>query len=56
MSMHIERVDTQIVSRQVQTIEHLSEGEILFISIDDDFVGTSLHLGFDESQHVLLVH
>lgn len=36
--MHIESIDRQVISRQVQTLEHLFKGQLMSISENDDFL------------------
>jgi len=36
--MHIQRVNAQVVRRQVQALEHLLEREVAAISKDDDLL------------------
>ena len=38
MSMHIERVDREVVGGEIERFEDLSKREVLPISIDDNFL------------------
>lgn len=39
--MHIERVDREIVGRQVERLEHLSQRQVLAVSENDDLLQKS---------------
>ena len=41
MSMHVERVDRQIISRQVERFKHLGKSEFFAITVDDNLLRTS---------------
>jgi hypothetical protein len=56
VSVHIKRIDREVVGGKVERLEHLSKGEVLAITVNDDFVRATLHLALDETEHVLLVH
>lgn len=68
--MHVERIDRQIVRGQVERFEYFLQGQVLAITVNDDFllsarvnqrpwytcVGSLSQLGLDESQEMFLVH
>jgi len=54
--MHIQRVNTQIIGRQIQRHKHLAQRQKAPIAEDDGLVGVLFQLVFDEAQQVLLVH
>lgn len=73
MSVHVECVDGEIVSSELQRFEDLRQGQLLPITEDNNvlklcvqyvfdgfivntYVGIALHLVFDETKQVLLVH
>lgn len=41
VSVHVERVYRKVVRRQIERLEHLGEGEILAITMNDDFLQIS---------------
>jgi hypothetical protein len=45
VSVHVERVNGEIVSGQIERLEDFGEGEILAISVNDDFLKVSLSSG-----------
>ena len=65
MSVHVERVDREVVRRQIERLEDLREREILAVAEDHDVLCAStrhalhthiralLHLELDEAQQVL---
>lgn len=38
MGMHVERIDREVVSRQVEGLEDLTEGQVRVVTIDDNFL------------------
>ncbi len=38
VGMHIERINAQIVRRQVERLEHLSQSEVFAVSVDDNLL------------------
>jgi len=36
VGMHVERIDGEVVGRQIQTLKHLSEGQMLVVTIQTD--------------------
>ena len=56
MRMHIQRINTQIIRRKIDTLKHLAQRQMLPISVHDNLVGAFLHLRFDESEEIFLVH
>jgi hypothetical protein len=56
MSMHVHRIDTELVSAEAERLKDLVEGELLTVTEADDLVGGVLHLGLDEPEQLLLVH
>eukprot|EP00955_Chlamydomonas_euryale_P101980 365385-Chlamydomonas_euryale.AAC.1 len=53
---HVERVDVEVVARQVERLEDLLEREVFAVAEDDDLIRLLAKLGLDEAQQVLLVH
>lgn len=41
MRVHIERVDRQVIGREIERLEYLGEGEVLAVTVDDDFLWSS---------------
>lgn len=38
MRVHVERVDREVVRREVERLEDLSEGQVRVVSVDDYFL------------------
>ena len=50
VSMHVQRVDAEVVGCEVQRHEHLSQSEEAAVAEDHRLVGVLLELMFDEAQ------
>lgn len=48
--MHIKRIDTQIISRQVDRLKDFLQSKMFAISEHDDLIWALLHLTLDEAQ------
>lgn len=42
MSVHVERVDREVIRREVQRLEHLAEREVSTITEDDHFLSSMM--------------
>lgn len=38
VGVHVQGVDTEVVRRQIQRFEHLSQGQIFAVSVNDDLL------------------
>ena len=54
--MHIQCINTEIVRGQVDTLKHFPKCEVLAVPKEYVFIWTLLHLAFNKSQEMLLVH
>ena len=54
--MHIKCINTEIISRQIDTLENFLQSQMLAISEHHHLIWTFLHLTLDESKQMLLVH
>lgn len=49
-------LDGQVISTEIERIEHFVEHEMFVVSEDDYVVRGALHFAFDEAKKMLLVH
>jgi hypothetical protein len=54
--MHIEGINAQIISRQVDALKNFSQRQVSAVSEEDHFIRALLHLALDEAQKMLLIH
>jgi hypothetical protein len=54
--MHIQSINTEVVSCQADAGENLGQCQMHPISVKNYFIGKLLHLALDESKQVFLVH
>ena len=53
---HVQRVDGQVVGRELERLEDVREREEVAVAVRDDLVAVLPQLALDEAQQVLLVH
>lgn len=56
MSVHIQSVNRQILRAHLQTLKHLTEGQIFTVAMNHHRVGLHTHLLLDKAQQVFLIH
>lgn len=56
VSMHVQRIDIQIIRREIQRFKYFQQREELAIPKDDNLIWFLLELTLDEAQEMLLVH
>jgi hypothetical protein len=54
--VHVESIDTQVVSGEIDGLEYLPQRQMLAVAEEHYLVWRLLHLRLDEAQQMLLIH